>query len=483
MKNSMLQKCWLGIWLGWAVAAAANQIQVTELAIASREAGSHKQVRFALTWENSWRCDLAGADQGDPSNWDAAWVFLKYRVSPGDWRHATLAANGHVAPDGVTLDATADGMGAWVYRAANGSGTFTVNDAQLRWNHAADGVLDGDPVELKLFAIEMVYVPAGAFKVGSGGSGDSEFYESGTSSQPFLIASENAIAVGTSAGQLYYASTEYGGDRGGPIPAAFPKGYAAFYGMKTEISQGQYCDFLNTLTSVQVTNRYPEQSTYRHAVTTSGGAYTSANWYVACNFMSWADLTAYLDWAGLRPMTELEFEKACRGNRDPVPNEYAWGGTSITQATGIANAGKANETASNAGANAVYGSHASVQGPLRVGCLGLGSPGNRVATGAGYWGMLELSGNLWERPVTVGNAAGRAFTGLHGNGVLNVNGEADVPHWPGTNASGAGFRGRDWHNAASYLRAAGRDYAASAHAVRYLYYGGRGVRLAPRGVE
>ncbi|MBP7010457.1 MAG: hypothetical protein KBC66_11765, partial [Kiritimatiellae bacterium] len=148
MKNSMLQKCWLGIWLGWAVAAAANQIQVTELAIASREAGSHKQVRFALTWENSWRCDLAGADQGDPSNWDAAWVFLKYRVSPGDWRHATLAANGHVAPDGVTLDATADGMGAWVYRAANGSGTFTVNDAQLRWNHAADGVLDGDPVEL-----------------------------------------------------------------------------------------------------------------------------------------------------------------------------------------------------------------------------------------------------------------------------------------------------------------------------------------------
>ena len=29
--------------------------------------------------------------------------------------------------------------------------------------------------------------------------------------------------------------------------------------------------------------------------------------------ISWSDMSAYLDWSGLRPMTELEYEKACRG--------------------------------------------------------------------------------------------------------------------------------------------------------------------------
>lgn len=39
----------------------------------------------------------------------------------------------------------------------------------------------------------------------------------------------------------------YSGDMSGPIPAAFPKGYNAFYLMKYEISQGQLTDFFNFL--------------------------------------------------------------------------------------------------------------------------------------------------------------------------------------------------------------------------------------------
>jgi hypothetical protein len=31
----------------------------------------------------------------------------------------------------------------------------------------------------------------------------------------------------------------------------------------------------------------------------------------------------YLAWAGLRPMTELQFEKACRGVERGVPGEFA----------------------------------------------------------------------------------------------------------------------------------------------------------------
>ncbi len=49
--------------------------------------------------------------------------------------------------------------------------------------------------------------------------------------------------------------------------------------------------------------------------------------------------------------------------------------------------------------------------------------------------------------------------------------------------SGAGFRGGNWNNAASYLRAADRNNAANTNAERNQNYGGRGVRLAPRGVE
>ena len=84
MKRGMGQRYWLGIWLGWAVAAAANQIQVSQLTLLSISPGSHMQVKFDLAWDNSWRCDQLGEGRSAPGNWDAAWVFLKYRVSPGN---------------------------------------------------------------------------------------------------------------------------------------------------------------------------------------------------------------------------------------------------------------------------------------------------------------------------------------------------------------------------------------------------------------
>ena len=101
--------------------------------------------------------------------------------------------------------------------------------------------------------------------------------------------------------------------------------------MKYEISQEQYADFLNKLLSIQAANRYPSATTYRYTVT---GSYPNIAANVpnrACNFLNWADALAYADWAGLRPMTELEYEKACRGtNMYPVFDEYPWGNTSLT---------------------------------------------------------------------------------------------------------------------------------------------------------
>ena len=97
--------------------------------------------------------------------------------------------------------------------------------------------------------------------------------------------------------------------------------------MKYEISQAQYAAFLSTLTSTQVSNRYSSSNynSYRNMITGTTGNYSSSLEDVACNYLTWMDGCAYADWAGLRPMTELEYEKACRGTSSPVAGEYAWG--------------------------------------------------------------------------------------------------------------------------------------------------------------
>ena len=65
---------------------------------------------------------------------------------------------------------------------------------------------------------------------------------------------------------------------------------------------------------------------------------------------------------------------------------------------------------------------------------------------------MELSGNVYERAVSIGNATGRGFTGIHGNGALDVSGNADQLYWPSsTTALGACYRGGAWSNTAVYL--------------------------------
>ena len=186
---------------------------------------------------------------------------------------------------------------------------------------------------------------------------------------------------------------------------------------------------------------------------------------IVSNYLNWADGAAYADWAAMRPMTELEFEKACRGTASEVANEYVWGSTSITRATGISNGGAGSETASNSGANCAYGNHGSVQGSMRVGCFATASSG-RAGAGATYYGIMDMSGGVYERCVTIGNADGKSFTGSHGNGVLNSTGDADASNWPGTSASGTGFRGGTWFNGATFERVSDRSDASNTQSGR-----------------
>jgi formylglycine-generating enzyme required for sulfatase activity len=348
----------------------------------------------------------------------------------------------------------------------------------------------------------MVYIPEGSFFAGDRTS-NYTFKQGSSDTDPWYIGSEDAITTANAAGSgtgVAETAAEYyhnnGGDALGSvytIPAAFPKGYQAFYMMKGEISQEQWVTFFNTLTATQKTTRDITSSTNSGKNTDNLDIRNNVSWTsgdatlpdrgggkkyaaVAMNYISWADLTALLDWSALRPMSELEFERAGRGPYPSLSGEYAWGSTSFTQATNlISNAGLDTERAP-AGSNC--NSNDQIAGPLRVGSFAYGVS-TRVAAGAGYYGAMDLSGNLSEAAVTVGNSTGRSFEGrYHGNGALDSNGNHNVSTWPAN--TGAGTRGGHWQNTGNAaIRLSYRQSAASGAASRNDDYGGRGVRVAP----
>ncbi len=482
--------------------ANANNVRITNLTVHPHSSGDG-EVEFDLAWDNSWRSTT------EPYNWDAVWVFAKIRRNGGDWTHLNLKSTGHTIPQSPQALTSALGLvdtgaaynastnpyvGMFVYRTSDGFGTVTANDMRLRWNYADNGASSGDVVEISVVGIEMVYIPEGAFYAGDGDSTtNSRFRDtSTTNSGPWSITSENAIT--TSLTSPYYFPSVV------TIPADFPKGFGAFYMAKGELSQAAYMAFFNMLTTTQKNSRditgnhaayggkNTDLITYRNNLSWSGSGEMTLNGGthggVAMNYLAWADLAAYLDWAGLRPMSELELEKAGRGSRGvsspvaAVAGEYAWGSTSITQATSITNSGLGSERGES-GSNCAYNSATNVQGPLRIGSFAKGVS-SRVASGGGFYGVMELSGNVWERAVTVGNSTGRLFQGRnHGNGVLASTGEANVTNWPETNAFGAGFRGGAWGEVAIHARLSDRILAAFTFAVRDSFIGGRGVRSAP----
>ncbi|MDD5109366.1 MAG: SUMF1/EgtB/PvdO family nonheme iron enzyme [Candidatus Omnitrophica bacterium] len=503
------------------------------------EGSTTADIQFDISWDNSWRYGVF---------YDAAWVFAKVSVNDGAWIHATISGVTSIGASGtsLTIDVPTDSKGVFLYRSADATGTLSTTAVKLQWFRQGDGVAyNAAKVKIQVFAIEMVHIPQGSFYLGDGtarsGTTNSHFFDAAsaagaavkiTSTQPYISsASDGSGTAGdiawvnesTYAGALPTSRTQ--------LNSSFPTGYNSFYIMKYGVTQGQYRDFLNTLTRAQqvtrvattitsgttaVTNVYVMSNTstvsYRNGIacattvpsTTPVTFYCNLNAnatanesadgeWIACNYLSWMDLCAYADWAGLRPMTELEFEKACRGSRSVLAGEYAWGSTSITQVTGITNSGQLSETATNSG-NCAYGNHASVQGPMRSGFASTATSTTREGAGASYYGIMDLSGNLWERPVTVmGSQSGTTlsiFTGLNGDGSLASNGNANVDYWPGnagtngvngevTGASGSGFRGGTWNNDASYARVSDRYYAAYTVSNRDYHFGGRFARTSP----
>ena len=475
--------------------AVANNMKVTNTVLTAGDS-THVFVQADVSWDHSWRASWT--DGVVVSNWDAAWIFVKYRYEGGDWRHASLSTNNneYVAPSGSTINAgssvnawgTNFGSGVFFYRSTEGSGSWT-NTVKLRWNFLQDGLTRADRVDICVHAIEMVYVPQGSFKVGDGTTLNIQGqFENGAFTNAFQITSEGQLTLGGgvagSLGNNNLAGMAVGDDFNDTttqtLPAAFSKGYNAFYCMKYEISQGQYADFLSMLVPAQAGYRYPDTNGFnRFTISSNANVYAAGAPDRSCNFLSWADGAAYADWSGLRPMTELEYEKACRGPAAPVPNEYAWGDNATIQSTVnvFGSDGSGTETADPANANINYGG-VGLSGPLRCGIYATSVSG-RIASGSAYWGIMEMSGSVWERAVTVGHATGRLFTGANGDGALDANGDADVGLWPGSDSNGSGHRGGTWANPFTLIRTSDRCFGAYPSSARNIDTGFRAVRSAP----
>lgn len=478
----------------------ANNLQISGIGVDQNT----KTVSFTISWNNSWYVSTA------PNNWDAVWIFVKFRNCAASaatpYTHGLLSTmsadhtlGGLDAMTSVDWDGTAGSTqsivqgvtldysdGIMLRRSTIGQGTTTANVVLKVSNMPAAGT----DISLNVYGIEMVYVPTADFYIGDGdGSGNgstSRFLSaSNNNSIPFNVTASNETGLTT----FYYMT---GPTSISNVPASWPKGNYGFYTMKDEITQGMYAEFLNTIGGPAASARYPGNfGTNRNMLTAVGGVYSSTRPDRAQNYLSWPDVAAFLDWACLRPMTEMEYEKSSRANSGYyLTNEYAWGSTSISAGTTFNAPALENGAETFNSGNAIYGNNTYTNGdagsgPARAGVFATATS-DREAAGASAGGILDLSGNIREVVIALhSTGATNVYKRIWGNGSLDASGNHDATSWPsaGVTVAGStttnlvGHRGGCWYDVANYLRVSDRYFIYNSPNIgRNSYNGGRGVR-------
>ncbi|MCF6171229.1 MAG: hypothetical protein L3J66_09655 [Bacteroidales bacterium] len=410
------------------------------------------QVSFDISWENSWR------DSTDDFH-DAVWVFVKYAPNGGPaWKHANISAVTIPAPLMATVPS--DQKGAFVRRSAMGYGTVTATTLTFDVLNTDLGPFP----DFKVFGIEMVNIPGGAYYLGGSvtSASDYHFHRGDDVNEGFYVNTSGILPYGSTSG-TWATTSSFGYTT--DIPAAYPNGFDQFYAMKYPVTQEQYVEFLNTLTFEQQNTR-TESDLNALTVSTQyvmSGIDTVYPFYrngikadytitpgfpvtffcdlnengvpneiddgqnLVCNFVNYDDWLAYADWSALRPLTMLEHEKMCRGPLNPVLDERAWGiaGTTAEYSySTLTNPGEPSE------------SHPAVGSPglffyfiCRVG-IAATSSSTRLTASAGYYGNLHLSAYTADFFVAAEAANyGLGFTGVPGDGVLTTSGDYLNADW------------------------------------------------------
>ena len=436
--------------------------------------GGKAHAVFNIKWEHAWN---------NSKNHDAVWVFFKSKSPEHGYEHINVAQEGHevvsVFSPGLNLNISVpeDGVGFYVYPSSNYRGNV---EATLHVTFVRNSFRDVDPRgwDFSVYGIEMVHIPQGGFTVGAPDTTAlpyGAFYHPNAKGEYDgtikLKKETQSLEVGENA-DLYYrvSAHNYEGDQKGVIPANYPKGVNAFYIMKYEPSEGEYIAFLNSLDSAQLQGRIIMDEPYYYeqggSIKMVEGKFRTEFPNKPCLFLSWNDGMAFADWAGLRPMTEFEFTKAARGPVEPTVGAFPWGSDDKSKIQRLPNS-----------------SRSLVQ--LNEWDESQMSEENKAYFGASYYWVFDLAGSLWERVITVGHPTGRAFEGIHGDGVLSETGMATVGNWPkgGDAAGGIGFRGggfygydREYHEYNPYSPIAYRRYGGWHGPMRNNAYGVRFVR-------
>ena len=411
------------------ISSVANDLRISKVQFNNKKA----VVSFNLSWKNSWK---------NKKNYDAAWVFVKIIDASGKTFHGKLQNSKHRIK-GIqkgSIDISKDRVGAFVKLSEYYRGNVTW-EVRLALDKSALPK-SNKSFTVKVFGLEMVYIPKGNFYLGATETkavNYASFYESdatGNPVNPFLINSENQeIKVSPTQGNLFYkiGKSPYRGDAKGTIPSTFPKGHAAFYIMKYETSQGFYADFLNSIPKNLAYRLSPH--TVKDYYKKKGGIRFSNTIYKAdtynrpANFITWDDGAVLADWAGLRPMTELEFTKAARGTNRPIEHEFPWG---TNTAKNLKRKVETNDEL------------LFTEGILEKNL----NDTNRELYGASYYWVMDLAGSLWEKCVTVGHPIGRNFRGTHGDGILSSDGYSTNADWPKgiKEEGGYGYRGGGYYH-------------------------------------
>lgn len=454
----------------------ASDLKIQQTEWYRDEVNKKLYVKLNISWKNAWH---------NSKNYDGVWLFFKYLPYPygenDNYLHGKVSETGHKLilnhlpnSSNPSFEVSSDKTGLFIYPKTNFRGNLNWS-ILVEMEDVKENLVNRS---IGVYGIEMVLIPEGKFTLGDADTTTLKpnftLFKSdknGNYAGLYTVDDETQpIMVSPTENNLYYHSETkmYQGDQQGIIPSEFPKGFKAFWMMKYELTQGQYADFLNTISTSATYQRANfggrDYQYFRGGIHLENEKYRADSPNRPANFISWDDAMAYADWAGLRPYTELEYEKACRGPQNPIGREYAWNTPSKEKLLRYVD--KNDELVFLEG----Y-SEANL------------TDQNREQFGASYYWVMDLSGSVWERVITIGDSTGRAFKGTHGDGIVRYGFATNIDWAKGsTETSGFGFRGGGYYRHDQLyglnpnVTIANRIFSAWSGGMRSKAYGSRFVR-------